>query len=103
MKIKAKRKLKALTPKPHCIRFELFCPEAKEVFIAGSFNDWQINAQPLNKSGDYWVTESVLMPGRYEYRFIVDGQWMSDPKAADYAVNPFGALNSVLAVGDLEK
>jgi hypothetical protein len=34
--------------------------------------------------------------GRHEYRFVVDGQWMSDPKAARAQPNAFGSTNSVL-------
>jgi len=36
--------------------------------------------------------------GHYEYRFIVDGQWMADPNAAQAVPNPFGSSNSVLNI-----
>jgi hypothetical protein len=42
---------------------------------------------------------TVWLPaGRYEYRFVVDGQWMSDPSAREYVQNTFGSTNCVLVV-----
>jgi len=37
-------------------------------------------------------------PGRYEYLFVVDGQWLPDPNAKESVANPFGGRNSVLRV-----
>lgn len=46
-----------------------------------------------------WVTDLSLLPGRYEYLFFVNGNyWTCDPKAREYASNPFGGYNSVLEV-----
>jgi len=45
-----------------------------------------------------WVKELVLPPGVYEYRLVVDGEWMADPRASESAPNPFGEMNSVLKV-----
>jgi hypothetical protein len=36
--------------------------------------------------------------GRHEYLFVVDGQWLPDPKAKESVQNPFGGRNSVLVV-----
>ncbi len=47
---------------------------------------------------DKWWTEVLLAPGRYEYRFVVDGQWQDDPMAVDFAANSFGGLNCVVVV-----
>ena len=80
---------------------ELYAPNAQRVFVAGSFNDWQPGAMPLQKGeGDRWAVELTLDPGRYEYRFVVDGRWTDDPLSPAYASNPFDGLNCVLvAVG----
>ncbi|MGA3268938.1 MAG: glycogen-binding domain-containing protein [Verrucomicrobiota bacterium] len=86
-------------PKPDKKRicFGLYAPEAQAVFVAGSFNGWQPSAMPLQKQDDgRWVVELVLEPGRYEYRFVVDGQWTDDPLSPAYVSNPFGGLNCVL-------
>ena len=84
-----------------CIWFH--APNAREVFIAGSFNDWQPSAMPLQKQdGGRWIVELALAPGRYEYRFLVDGIWTDDPMAPAYVSNPFGGLNCVLLAGAQE-
>jgi hypothetical protein len=76
----------------------LYAPEAKAVFVAGTFNGWQPSATPLQRQDDgRWVAEFQIEQGRHEYRFIVDGQWTDDPMSSDYVPNPFGGLNCVLA------
>jgi hypothetical protein len=39
-----------------------------------------------------------LGPGRYQYKFLVDGEWIVDPAASQNVANAFGTLNSVLEV-----
>ena len=67
--------------------------------MVGTFNDWKPGATPLNglHSGK-WARELSLAPGRYEYRFVVDGHWIDDPKAEVYVRNPHGGRNAVLQV-----
>ncbi len=86
----------------HTATFEYFNPEAREVFLAGSFNGWQPRAMTLTKQrGGKWSGELLLKPGDYEYRFVVDGQWQDDPMAARFVANSFGGLNSVVRVAAL--
>lgn len=81
------------------VRLEFIHPEAVDVCVAGSFNDWQPQATPLVPLGDgRWGKELTLPEGRYEYRFVVDGVWMTDPAAKENLPNPFGSLNSVLTI-----
>lgn len=83
---------------PH-VRLELTHPNAREVCLAGTFNAWHPAATPMVALGDgRWVKELTLTPGRYEYRFVADGEWLADPGAAEVAENGFGGLNSVLVV-----
>ncbi len=83
----------------HSIRLELIRPHAREVFVAGSFNQWQPTATPLKPAGDgQWFVELPLPPGRYEYRFIADGEWLDDPAAKEVVPNPHGGANAVLNV-----
>ena len=42
------------------------------------------------------MTELALPPGTYEYRLVVDGEWIADPSAKETVPNPFGGVNSVL-------
>ena len=81
------------------VHFEFTDPKAISVCVAGCFNHWKPEAKTLHPAGGgRWVKEANLLPGTYEYRFIVDGEWMADPLAKDYVPNPFGGQNSVLKV-----
>jgi hypothetical protein len=84
---------------PRPVRFELFAPDARAVFVAGSLNKWNPSATPMTRSGEgKWGKELWLPSGRYEYQFVVDGRWTPDLKAADEMPNPFGGFNSVVEV-----
>ena len=81
------------------VRFEVEAPRATSVSVAGTFNDWKPGATPLTGvGGGKWAKEISLAPGRYEYRFVVDGQWTDDAKAKTYAPNPHGGRNAVIEV-----
>jgi 1,4-alpha-glucan branching enzyme len=85
------------------VTFEYFNPDAREVLLAGSFNDWQPHATPMiRERGDKWIAALRLKPGRHEYRLIVDGRWQDDPMAARFVANPFGGLNCVVEVKPVE-
>ena len=47
---------------------ELFRPQASGIFVAGSFNNWNPSATPLQNRGDgRWTVDLVLERGKYEY------------------------------------
>jgi len=74
-------------------------PEARVVQVAGTFNGWRPEANPLQRAGDgEWSARLRLKSGQYEYRFVVDGVWADDPEATQRAPNLHGGLNSVLTV-----
>jgi len=84
------------------VRFDRFFPDAREVSIAGSFNGWQPAAAPMQRFGTgcgQWKVDLHLKPGRYEYRFVVDGTWTDDPFARTFVPNPFGTRNAVFVLG----
>jgi chromosome partitioning protein len=80
--------------------FVTLYPRARQVQIAGDFNNWQPELTPMEKAGDsgVWQTKMHLAAGRYRYRLVVDGQWQQDPYNELTEQNPFGGLNSVLEV-----
>jgi 1,4-alpha-glucan branching enzyme len=81
------------------VRLEFIHPTAKSVLIAGTFNDWHPGVTEMVPVGEgRWVKDLVLVRGVYEYRLVVDGAWMADPRASETAPNPFGEENSVLKV-----
>ena len=74
---------------------------ANSVSVAGDFNAWNQLATPLKRnSRGLWSTEIDLpLAGRFEYKFIVNGQrWIEDPSNGMKAPNEFGGLNSVLVI-----
>src|SRR5215472_15620395 len=92
---------KPQSPKVGRVSFELVRPDAKSVYVAGSFNDWKPEKAPLSPTGNgRWVGDLTLKPGRHEYLFVVDGQWMPDPNAKESVQNPFGGRNSILGVSE---
>jgi hypothetical protein len=82
-----------------CVCLELTRPDPQQICIAGSFNDRHPNVTPMIRLNDgKWAKELALPPGRYEYRFVVDGVWVDDPAATELIQNPFGTANAVLVV-----
>jgi 1,4-alpha-glucan branching enzyme len=80
-------------------RLQCHAPDAKSVYVAGTFNDWRPDATPLQpQNPDLWSVELELAPGNYEYLFVVDGCWRLDPAASETVPNPFGGQNAVLRV-----
>jgi len=76
--------------------FELKAPEAKKVALTGDFLSWNEKGIALKKSkGGLWKGGVDLKPGRYEYKFIVDGQWWTDPQNNNRIRNSLGSENSV--------
>ena len=81
--------------------FALFAPGANEVFLAGDFNAWQSDAKDYRMrkfKGDIWKKKVKLKPGRYEYQFVVDGNWWSDPANENSVASPYGTENSIINV-----
>jgi 1,4-alpha-glucan branching enzyme len=78
------------------IKFEYFSPDAQEVSLAGNFNKWNAHANPMKKDKKgIWKATLSLEPGRYEYRFVVDGNWENDPSCSCCDANEFGGKNCV--------
>lgn len=73
---------------------------AKDVYVAGSFNDWDPARDRLSGVGENGTFRATLkLPkGRHEYRLVVDGVWCSDPANPDWVPNDQGSTNSVLTV-----
>ena len=78
------------------VQFAVKAP-AKKAQLVGSFNGWQ----PLNmirqKTGSFTVSLN-LAPGNYEYKFLIDGEWVADPDHSSRAANKFGTENSVATI-----
>lgn len=86
-------------PQEKQVEFSLFVPQAKSVGVAGTFNRWNPVAFSLQKDlQGNWRGSIPLKPGRYQYRFYVDGKWADDPKAKQTVPNEFETKNAILEV-----
>ncbi len=64
----------------HAVYFEYRNPAARSVAVAGTFNDWRPQVTPMVNMGDArWRKVLMVVPGTYEYTFVVDGQWIEAP------------------------
>jgi chromosome partitioning protein len=99
LKDKMEKILKEELPKFSEVAFYLAAPDAKEVYIAGDFNDWKTDedSRMLQENGT-WKKKMSLFPGRYRYRFVADGQWVEDPRNPKKLVNPFGQMDSLVEI-----
>ena len=77
--------------------FRLYAPQAKKVSLAGSFNNWDTKTTSAKKDKDgNWMIKVDLKPGKYEYKFFVDGSWWNDPSCNNLVTNNFGSQNCIL-------
>ena len=83
--------------------FSLQAPEAHRVQLVGDFNGWTPDDTDMKPAGPVWTRVVKLEPGRYRYRYIVDGQWQSDPLNELREPTPFGGDNSVLELADSDR
>ncbi len=74
-----------------------------EVSVAGSFNNWDVKANPLKENNGIYETVLNLPIGKYQYKFYVDGKWITDENAKEFEDDGFGGQNSVIYVGDKNK
>lgn len=81
------------------VKFTFNAPSAKKVAIAGTFNNWNAAADPMKRAidGDWQISLS-LKPGKYEYKYIVDGNWANDPSCSSCVPNNCGSMNCVIEV-----
>jgi len=81
------------------VEFRLYAPKAKKVSLAGDFNKWGTKTSLAKKDTQgNWIVKKSLKPGRYEYKFYVDGNWADDPNCSSRATNTFGTQNCVLNI-----
>jgi len=83
------------------VTFTLNMPDASNVEVIGSFNQWTPNGFRMHwdERRGLWVLSVPLEKGRYEYAFLVDGKTiLPDPKAFMQQDDGFGNKNSILII-----
>ena len=89
---------KAAKVEKKAVTFTVHAEKGKAVYVAGQFNDWDPTAKKLSfKAGVYSATLKLL-PGDYQYKFVIDGVWCADPENANAIPNDQGTFNSVITV-----
>ena len=81
------------------VTFEFKGEPAQEVYVAGTFNDWNPEQLKLKENGGGVYHATLKLPqGKHEYKFVVNGDWCADPKCSDFTPNTHGSINSVMTV-----
>jgi 1,4-alpha-glucan branching enzyme len=79
--------------------FKIEAADAKEVYLLGDFNRWNPRKHPMKREGqNRWVASVSLPEGQYQYKFLVDGQWVEDPLNDQVCQNCFGTHNNLFNV-----
>jgi len=86
------------------VTFSLENADANEVFLIGDFNEWNPKTHPMQCDGNgTWIKDIIIPPGKYEYKFMVDGKWKEDPKNEQQSLNCFGTYNNLVNVTENNK
>ena len=80
--------------------FTIEAPDAERVQLAGDFNNWTLDGNEMEAMGGVWKKVVRLPPGRYRYRYVVDGRWQHDPLNAAVEPSPYGGDDSVLVMDE---
>ena len=97
-KAKSPKRAAAKKATPKAIAFTFYAPESKVIKVGGNFNKWKTAKLKSAKTG-IWSTSLKLKPGRYEYRFVVDGCWENDnQRQTELVDNGHGQSNNVLVI-----
>ena len=97
---KATEKKATAAPSKKRVVFELSAEPGIDVYVAGTFNNWDIsNKRLVDKNSDGNYRGTLMLPGgTYEYKFYVNNSWCVDPSNPNFTQNELGTLNSVLVV-----
>lgn len=81
------------------VAFSLEANNATEVILMGDFNNWDPQKHPMKRDANgLWEKAVIILPGRYEYKFLVDGRWKADPQNEHICSNRYGTYNNVINV-----
>ena len=91
--------LKKELPKLNGVVLTVKAPDAKEVYLAGEFNNWKLDENSrMEQTNGCWTKHLNLNSGKYRYRFVIDGNWSEDPANPLTQLNSYGTLDSLLEV-----
>lgn len=84
------------------VLFRFYDPVAQNVRIAGDFSNWKPveNIMVQQKGNKVWKGTVHLKPGKYQYKFVVDGEWKIDPYNPEVITSDVGVSNSLLVISE---
>jgi len=74
-----------------------FESDANEVYIKGSWNNWEKEKMKKTKKGSFYIRKSLPLNQIYEFGYLADGKWMID-ESCESVDSPFGSKNSILKI-----
>lgn len=75
---------------------------AKRIVLSGTFNLWDERSFEMHKIDKGWELTLKVPPDSYEYKFIVDGNWIHDPSNSEKIENEHGSYNSIISIKSKE-
>ena len=72
--------------------------DASALTLAGTFNQWNPDQLLFGRENGQWICRIDLAPGKYLYKFVVDGNWILDPENPLSEDDGHGNTNSILVV-----
>lgn len=87
-------------PEGREVVFTLEAEENDSVQIAGDFNHWMPEELQLTYSQgtSLWQKTIPLRPGLYQYKYLVNGDWIADPANDETVDDLFGGINSIINI-----
>lgn len=73
-------------------------PNAKEIILSGSFNNWSENEYKMTNADGLWKYTLLLSGGKHHYKYIIDNKWVVDPYNPVREYDSSGNINSVYMV-----
>jgi len=78
--------------------------KARSVSLVGDFNFWNPFSLPMHKNGaGLWEITIDIPPGKYVYRFLVDGKYKTDPFGTKVVYDRFSKEMSLVKIIDNKK
>jgi len=91
--------LKENLPKLNETILSVKAPEAREVYLAGEFNNWKLDEHSrMEQNNGCWSKRLNLDKGKYRYRFVIDGNWTEDPNNPARQMNAYGTMDSLIEI-----
>lgn len=98
IKVVSEKDVRIQAPNRREAIFSINAPAAKEIYVVGDFNNWKLDevGRLARHDNGRWGKNLALPPGRYKYKFVVDGEWVVDSQNNEREQNSFGTFDSVI-------